>query len=148
MWNIDANTATLIKMYTDNSIKWHDGLNYCWWVLYPPLYWENSIYWEHQNAGNWTKMGALFEQWGRFCDDVLSIMYWEETSQYVDTLIKEVFDDENRLPKGNKNKNRYNERLNYKLTQVLDEALGDKNYVLRKYTLFPQLLSNGETEIH
>lgn len=93
-------------------------------------------------------MCALFEQWGRFCDDVLNIIYWEETSQCVDSLIKDVFDDEIRLPKGNKNKNRYNERLNYKLTQSLDEALWDKNYVLRKYTLFPKLLSNGETEIH
>lgn len=137
LWNIDKDTTTLLTMFINIYIK--DDDVYCTRLDYPPLYGEWSIYGEDRKFVDHKKMKALFDQWGRFCDDVLSIMY-NETLLYMDWLIEEVTDDNQWLPKNNQHTWRFVNRLNYVLTRDLCENYWDKKYIISRFTLHPKLL--------
>ena len=64
----------------------------------------------------------------------------------MDDEIESVFNDDNRNPKNNNSKDRYTQRLNYNLTESLSESLQEKNYVLKKYTLFPDLIEKWQNK--
>ena len=76
-----------------------------------------------------------------YCDNILRQMFKDET-QDLDYIIQECFDDDEWIPKNNENKNRFWSRLNYKLTDRLSSSILIEEYVVEKYTLYPDLLDN------
>ena len=65
---------------------------------------------------------------------------YSEYKDDIDARIKEIYDNNERITPTNPI---YYERLNWKLTEYLNEELQEKNYAIRKYTLFPTMLSDG-----
>jgi hypothetical protein len=141
LWSVDKKTAALLNMYINHHIK--DDNIYQTYLNYPPLYWERSPYWNDWKNVDEKKMNIIFMQWWSFCDNVLDIMKEEFIEQYIDWLIEEVVNDDVWLPKNNKHEWRFCNRLNYKLTEYLDEIYWDKNYVIYRFTLHPNLITNG-----
>lgn len=118
LWDINKKTLTLLAMYFWDCIKWQDGKKYYSYV------WSEE--WVNE-----------FKKWWIYCDSILDEIYKEYANDDIDNLICEIVD-----------KNMWNEdssfvdRLNYYLTLCLSSDLWNKNYVLLKYTLFPNILSN------
>lgn len=146
MGSIDNNTYILLRTFLNNLIKWADWNRYKTYIHYPPLYWPDSSYWEDYRAIDPKKMEILFQKWWDFCNDVLDAIFNEATWD-IDYIIEKIFDDNKWLPENNNDKFRYISRLNYKLTELLWEDGETKDYFIKKYTLYPNLLQDGETEV-
>lgn len=136
MWSIDKETTILLSFLCDSWIKWKDNDRYMWYMDIPPLYWENSPYWNDWRNVDCAKMCWLFQEWWNFCDDVLDIIL-DEQKIYIEDIIDTVYDNSNWERNSDTD---YAWKLNYKLTEHLSDEYGN---IIRKYTLFPKLLNNG-----
>lgn len=119
MWMIDEKTKVLISMWVKNRFSRE---------------WEVSIV----SAISKISEAILtndFKKWWNFCEQVLFSIK-DDMIDEIDWFFRLVMDDWWRLADIN-----YTSRLNYLLTDNLTYDIAP--YVLKKYTLFPELLQNG-----
>lgn len=120
MWTIEKNTLILFRFYIDTKIDRDD--------IEENISVDNYIRWLSNTYD-------LFILWWEYCDDILD---WMSQNIFDETLhnIEYIYDDENR-----KVKERYNDKMNYWLTEELASIYPDnKKYVIRKFTLYPDIL--------
>ena len=141
MWTIDDNTRILLSFYIKHTLSNKWSYYYETMLNYPPLYWENSPYWKDRHIDH-QKMNILFQQWWKFCDDVLDCIYWEFYECDFKLLVEECLNDEDWTPKNNKDKERFSSRLNYKLTEYMWDNEDISKYFLYKYSLYHNLLED------
>jgi len=66
-----------------------------------------------------------------------------EFKMNIDSMIEVVFNDDEWIPKNNNNVDRFSNRLNYVLTEDLQNFIDiEKHYVIRKFSLHHNLLEN------
>ncbi len=131
MGTIDWKTLSFVQMQVT---MFASGNDYTSFLDFPPLR-PNKDFPDYEIADN------MFKLWGVFCDEVLGYMLHNE-KEGISSMLEYCFDDENWKPTEKAN---YSSRLNYYLTEDnIDwyETIG-KLYILKKFTLFPNLLDNG-----
>lgn len=134
-WNIDWNTMALLKI-TYSTYLWSD--QYCQF-LDTPYYIDNH----KPYYGDMEELDKEFKKGGSLCDEVLDLMEpplgWYDN--YIDT---EIEDDT--MWKG-KCKDSMNNRLNYRLTEILHnsykEGVLKNNYSIKKFSYFYNEILNG-----
>lgn len=130
LWEIDQKTKTLLSLYITNLIKWEDWENYKNYYDYYEYFSldkkpQDINLWREENKHIWE---SKFKLWLEFCDQVIRDLY-QETKPYIfDILEMEILDDSIWNVEW-----KYNEKLNYKLTQYWNAEF----YIIKKYTLFP-----------
>lgn len=132
MWSICEKTKILLNMYVNYFLVDNDA--YCSWLNFPPLYPNFKVPLNEDGVFDNKKCEILFKIWWEYCDDVLLIMF-DDIKDTFDEMIEEIFTDSN----WNKEWEwEYWEKLNYKITAEMDWYM--KGYVLRKFTLFPNII--------
>lgn len=132
MGTICWKTLSFVKM---GVTSFGNSTDYQSWLDYKPLRKEEEFI-------GYEEADLLFKLWGDFCDEVVAYMLYHE-KESISSMLKYCFDDDNWRPTEKVN---YSDRLNYYLTEDNVDWYKsiDKLYVLKKFTLFPNLLDNGE----
>ncbi len=125
MWTICKKTITLLKMYFNEYVD-HEI--------------EDYVGYESRESD--TDMYIKFRNWSEYCDKVLHAVE-QSTILATNDIIEDVFNDKEWTSNDDNNKDRFNWRLNYEFTEWFRDHLDEKkHYVIRKFTLFNNLLDN------
>lgn len=136
---IDDKTTWLLSTVAKLLIWWD---TYKMYLDMPAWFsWDLSEYKDTEWNYNFEKLDKLFKTWGEYCDFVMCLTEWESWFGIED--IKEIIercsmDEDWSWPK----KDVLSLRLNYVLSELCwTYEIGD-NYLIKKYSLFPNLLKN------
>jgi len=135
LWTLSDKEKTLVSMYCKDKYFWLENNNYLSYLWFPPLYYSWDFWQEPKSWKDYLEKEGLFLLWWDYCDAILEVIQ-DEIYSDIEYMIKEVIEDENRAMEW-----RYNIKLNYELTIMLS----DYWYRIKKYTLYPNMLSDGES---
>ena len=139
--SIDQKTTWLLSTTAKSLIGWD---NYRWYLDMPVCFWRDlSQYknWEWKWDYDYDKLDALFKTWWDYCEFVMDLTIgerWFSEVDIVDIIEHCSNDDEWNWTK----KNDLSLRLNYKLSELCWLYDLWDNYLIKKYSLFPNLLKN------
>ena len=127
LWSIDWQTMRLLSIYIWYDTKWYDWKKY---TAYLDCL-ENKSKHSRSNE-DLQELEKQFLLWWEVCDKVLEIIL-DENNEFLLDIIKDVIDDSKWNAKLSNSK-----KLNHELTTSYEW----ESYIIKKYTLFPNLLNN------
>ena len=141
LWTIDQKTTWLLSTIAKLLIGWD---NYRWYLDMPVCFWwDLSQYknWEWKWDYDYNKLDALFKTWWDYCEYVMDLTIGERWLSDIDIvdIIEHCANDDEWVWAGKKN---ISLRLNYKLSELCWLYDLWDNYLIKKYSLFPNLLKN------
>ncbi len=141
-WTVDNNTMALLKILFAKEL-W--GNKYCT-ILDMPYFFKN---WKHY-TWNMKLLDEDFKEWWVFCDEILNNLespfghYLKSSFEDLDYVDEELEDDE---IWHNNCKDDMNNRLNYRITEMLSDLYIDwelkNNYSIKKFSYFYNQIKNG-----
>lgn len=133
---IDSKTTWLLSIVV-KQLVWGDAYKTC--LDMPAWFWfDLSDYENPDGKYDLDKLDKLFKTWGEYCDFVMCLTEWESGFGIEEIIERCSRDEDWSWPK----KDVLSIRLNYVLSELCwDYEIGD-NYLIKKYSLFPNLLRN------